>query len=85
MVPSMCLFCLHPTSISTLTIAHLVLLLSHVRPFRPHGLQPTRIPIHSISQARIMSALPFASPVDLPDPRIELVSPPWQVDSCAYL
>jgi len=36
---------------------------------------------HEIFQARILSGLPFPSPVDLPYPGIEPASPAWQVDS----
>ena len=37
--------------------------------------------VHGISQARILSGLPFPSPGDLPDPGIQPRSPALQADS----
>ena len=49
--------------------------------FRPHGLQPTRLLFHGISQARILQWLPSPSPGDLPDLEIKPEAPAWQVGS----
>ena len=43
---------------------------------RPHRLySPPGFSVHGISQARILSGLPFSSPGDLLNPRIEPMSP----------
>ena len=43
---------------------------------RPHRLySPPGFSVHGISQARILSGLPFSSPGDLLSPRIEPTSP----------
>ena len=45
---------------------------------QPHGLQPLSM---ELSGQEYWSRLPFPSPGDLPDPRIEPVSPALQADS----
>ena len=57
----------------TLQNKHLLLfmLLSHVKLLRPQGLQPLFSSVHGVSQARILSVLPFPSLGDLPDPGME--------------
>ena len=49
--------------------------------FRPHGLQPARLSVHGILQARILewAAIPLSG--DLPDPGIEPGSPALHADS----
>ena len=48
----------------------------------PHGLQPTRLlRPWGFSRQEHWSGLPFPSPVDLPDPGIELGSPALQANS----
>ena len=42
---------------------------------------PSGSSIHGIFQARVWSGLPFPSPGDLPDPRIEPGSPALQADA----
>ena len=57
----------------TLQNKHLLLFLSlsHVQLLRPQGLQPLFSSVHGVSQARILSVLPFPSLRDLPDPGME--------------
>ena len=47
----------------------------------PMHFSPSGFSIHGISQARILSVLPFPSPGDLPDPGIQPRSPALQTDS----
>ena len=42
---------------------------------QPNGSSPPGSSIHGISQARILSGLPFPSPGDLPEPGIKSMSP----------
>ena len=58
--------------------SNLLLLLSHSvmsDPLWPHGLQHARLLCPWISQARILSGLPFPSPGNLPNPGTEPLSP----------
>ena len=48
---------------------------------RPSGLQPARLLVHGVLQARILEWVAMPLPGGLPEPRIELVSPALQVDS----
>ena len=57
-------------------------LLSHVRLFAAHGLQPTRLLCSwDFSRQEYWSGLPFLSPDDLPHPGIKPESPALQADS----
>ena len=47
---------------------------------RPDGLQPARLLVHGVLQARILEWVAMPPPGGLPDPGIELVSPALQVD-----
>ena len=49
--------------------------------FRPHGLQPARLSVHGILQARILEWAAIPSSGDLPDPGIEPGSPALHADS----
>ena len=46
---------------------------------RPDGLQPARLLVHGVLQARILEWVAMPPPGGLPDPGIELVSPALQV------
>ena len=48
---------------------------------QPHGLWPTRLSVHGISQARMLEGVAIPPPGDLPDPGIEPGSPALQADS----
>ena len=61
---------------AVLNFAVVVQLLSRVSLFcNPLDCSPSSSSVHEISQARILTRLPFPSPRDLPDPGIELESP----------
>ena len=49
--------------------------------FRPHGLQPARLSVYGILQARILEWAAIPSSGDLPDPGIEPGSPALHADS----
>ena len=50
--------------------------------FRPHGLSPARLLcLWGFSRQEYWNGLPFPPPGDLPNPRIEPMSPALQADS----
>ena len=68
--------CSASNSRAVLNVAVVVQLLSSVSLFcNPLDCSPSSSSVHEISQARILTRLPFPSPRDLPDPGIELESP----------
>ena len=53
---------------------------SYLTLLQPHGLQPARLLCAWDFPQEFWNGWPFPSPVDLPDPRIEPVSPTLQED-----